>query len=163
MGLIVADGSTWHWAKASYNLGMEGDGVAARAEVGMMDARVSRADSLMAQLLMVEPAPRLAQPGGSAARGAENALTLSLVFSGGRCLLQYVLLPFLLPLAGIAADAAVPFLLLINLLAMVSIFFSLRRFWTILYAHRWRYLVVAGAALALLMAFTAYDITQLAA
>ena len=30
----------------------------------------------------------------SATRGAENALTLSLMFSGVRCLLQYALLPF---------------------------------------------------------------------
>ena len=50
---------------------------------------------------------------------------------------------------------------LINLLAMVSIFFSLRRFWTIGYVHRWRYLVVAATALVLLVAFTVYDIMQL--
>lgn len=96
-------------------------------------------------------------------RGAENALTLSLMFSGARCLLQYALLPFLLPVVGIAADATVPILLLINLAAMVSIFFSLRRFWTIGYAHRWRYLVVALAALVLLLAFTVYDILKLGA
>lgn len=94
-------------------------------------------------------------------RTAENALTLSLLFSGARCILQYALLPFLLPIIGIAAEATVPILLLINLIAMVSIFFSLRRFWSIGYKHRWTYLVVAGAALALLIAFTAYDIAKL--
>lgn len=118
----------------------------------------------MTRLLLVRPGGRLASSNDAALkRGAENALTLSLLFSGARCLLQYALLPFLLPLAGIAADAALPILLLINILAMGSIYFSLRRFWTIGYKHRWRYLVVAAAALALLLAFTMYDILKLGA
>ena len=128
-----------------------------------MSAQLSRADSLMAQLLLVKPSPVDAGGVARAERGAENALTLSLLFSGARCILQYVLLPFLLPVLGIAADATVPILLVINVLAMVSIYLSLRRFWTILYAHRWRYLVVALTALALLAAFTIYDIAKLAA
>ena len=100
---------------------------------GNMMTQANRADTFMARILMVS-AESAAKP--PSARGAENALTLSLLFSGVRCLLQYALLPFLLPLAGVAADAALPLLLLINLLAMASIFFSLRRFWTIAYAHR---------------------------
>ena len=126
-----------------------------------MSLRASRADSLMIRLLLVKPAAGRAA--AASARKAENALTLSLAFSGARCILQYAVLPFLLPLVGVAADAAVPILLLINLAAMVSIYFSLRRFWTIGYAHRWRYLVVAAAALVLLAAFTAYDIVKLGA
>ncbi|MCY3832607.1 MAG: hypothetical protein OXG85_06295 [Chloroflexi bacterium] len=126
-----------------------------------MSAQVSRADNVMAQLLLVRPAPTYDRDGAGPTRSAENALTFSLIFSGGRCILQYALLPFLLPVAGIAADAAVPILLVINVLAIASIYFSLRRFWTILYAHRWRYLVVAATALILLMAFTIYDIIQL--
>ena len=129
-----------------------------------MSLSLSRADSLMSRLLLVKPAARSAeQDAAGTARQAENALTLSLAFSGARCILQYAVLPFLLPLVGVAADATVPILLLINLAAMVSIFFSLRRFWTIGYAHRWRYLVVAAAALALLVAFTVYDIVKLGA
>ncbi len=124
---------------------------------------LSRADNLMARLLLIRSGAGLAAAESEAAlkRGAENALTLSLMFSGARCILQYALLPFLLPIVGIAADATVPILLLINLIAMISIFFSLRRFWTIGYAHRWRYLLVAAAALALLAAFTVYDILKL--
>ena len=128
-----------------------------------MSLRVSRADSLMTRLLLVKPAaaPSAAPDVAKSTRKAENALTLSLAFSGVRCILQYAVLPFLLPLVGVAADATVPILLLINLAAMVSIYFSLRRFWTIGYAHRWRYLVVAAAALVLLVAFTCYDIMKL--
>lgn len=119
----------------------------------------------MARLLLVNSSGTAAAVGDneSVKRGAENALTLSLMFSGARCILQYALLPFLLPVIGIAAEATLPILLLINLVAMVSIFFSLRRFWTIGYAHRWRYLVVAAAALVLLVAFTVYDVSKLGA
>jgi len=107
--------------------------------------------------------PTAAPDAAKSTRKAENALTLSLAFSGARCILQYAVLPFLLPLVGVAADATAPILLLINLVAMASIYLSLRRFWTIGYAHRWRYLVVAAAALVLLAAFTAYDIVKLGA
>ena len=126
---------------------------------------VSRADGVMTRLLFVRNGATLAEDrdAAEATRSAENALTLSLLFSGARCLLQYALLPFLLPIVGVAADATVPILLLINLVAMVSIFFSLRRFWTVGYKHRWRYLLVAGAALVLLVAFTIYDVLKLGA
>ena len=118
----------------------------------------------MLRLLLVKAEPGVGVADEAAAtRGAENALTLSLMFSGVRCLLQYALLPFLLPIVGIAADATVPILLLINLIAMFSIFFSLRRFWSVGYKHRWRYLVVAAAALVLLVAFTIYDILKIGA
>ena len=120
----------------------------------------SRADSIMSRLLFVSPAADLT---ASQTRRAENALTLSLMFSGLRCILQYVLLSFLLPIVGVAADAAVPVLLLINLIAMASIFFSLRRFWTIGYKHRWGYLAVALTALTLLLAFTLHDLMKLQA
>lgn len=121
----------------------------------------SRADSIMSRLLFVSPAVDVSSDRQT--RRAENALTLSLMFSGLRCILQYALLPFLLPIVGVAADAAVPILLLINLIAMASIFFSLRRFWTIGYKHRWGYLAVALTALTLLLAFTLYDLMKLQA
>ncbi|MCY4019395.1 MAG: hypothetical protein OXG39_08295 [Chloroflexi bacterium] len=127
------------------------------------NANFSRADGFMSRLLLIDQRGRIAAPSDETAqtRRAENALTISLLFSGLRCILQYVLLPFLLPIIGVAADATVPILLLINLIAMASIFLSLRRFWTIGYKHRWSYLLVALAALTLLIAFTAYDIAML--
>ncbi len=117
----------------------------------------------MTRLLHVKTAHNSAGGGAAATRGAENALTFSLVFSGIRCLLQYALLPFALPIVGVAADAAAPILLLINLIAMLSIFFSLRRFWSVGYKYRWRYLAVAAAALILLVAFTINDILKMSA
>lgn len=123
----------------------------------------TRADHLMSRILMIDTTPSDALNYEEQSRQAENALTLSLLFSGIRCLLQYALLPFLLPIIGVAADATIPILLLINVIAMVSIFFSLRRFWKIGYDRRWQYLVVAIVALTLLVAFTIYDIISLQA
>ncbi len=127
------------------------------------NANYSRADGFMSRLLLIDQRGRISAASDETAqtRRAENALTISLLFSGVRCILQYVLLPFLLPIIGVAADATAPILLLINLIAIVSIFLSLRRFWTIGYKHRWSYLLVALAALTLLIAFTAYDIAKL--
>lgn len=126
---------------------------------------LSRADNFMTRLLFITPSQTITTEKSyeEQSRQAENALTVSLMFSGIRCLLQYALLPFLLPIVGVAADATIPILLGINIIAMVSIFFSLRRFWSIGYDRRWQYLVVAVAALTLLVAFTAYDIITLQA
>jgi uncharacterized membrane protein len=96
-------------------------------------------------------------------RTAENAFGLSLMFSGVRCILQYAVLPFLLPLVGIATEAATPLLMIISVLAMISIVFSLRRFWRIGYKYRWQYLVVAVTALTLLAAFLVFDLINLGA
>jgi ABC-type iron transport system FetAB permease component len=112
----------------------------------------------MDRILLVNPQPITEDDG---AQTAQNALSFSLLFSGVRCILQYAVLPFLLPIVGIATDAAVPILLVINILAMVSIVFSLRRFWRIRYAHRWWYLVVATVALMLLTVFLWLDINAL--
>lgn len=122
---------------------------------------ISRADHLMSRILLIDTSAAETLDYQQQSRQAENALTLSLMFSGVRCLLQYALLPFLLPIVGIAADATIPILLGINVIAMVSIFFSLRRFWKIGYDRRWQYLVVALVALSLLIAFTVYDVMTL--
>lgn len=92
------------------------------------------------------------------AKSAERAFGFSLVFSGVRCVLQYAILPFVLPLFGVASDAAVPFLLLINVLAMVSIFYSLRRFFRIDYRYKWHYLGISIVTLTILTAFIIQDL-----
>ncbi len=124
---------------------------------------VTRADNIMSRILFIDMTATSTKSYEEQSRQAENALTLSLAFSGVRCLLQYALLPFLLPIVGVAADATTPILLGINVIAVISIFFSLRRFWKIGYDRRWQYLGVASVALLLLVAFTIYDIIGLQA
>lgn len=114
-----------------------------------------RLDRFVSRILFV-PAPADAET--QSADKAERAFSLALLFSGVRCILQYVVLPFILPLIGIAGDFAVHISIVINVAAIFAIIYSLRRFWRIGYQHRWRYLPVAVTALILLVAFLALDI-----
>lgn len=123
-------------------------------------------DRVMGRLLFLEQVPAApecdvlcqADAPQAEAESAERAFGFSLLFSGVRCVLQYAVLPFLLPAIGIAASAAVPVLMVINILAIISIFFSLRRFWKVGYKYRWQYLGVAVVALVILAFFLMMDI-----
>jgi hypothetical protein len=115
-------------------------------------------DRLIGRLLFVDIQPADNQ---KVQQRAERAFSFSLIFSGVRCILQYAVLPFVLPLVGIAAETATPILLIINLLAIVSIFYSLRRFWQIGYTYRWQYLGVALVALVILTVFITMDVRVL--
>ena len=59
------------------------------------NANFSRADGFMSRLLLIDQRGHISAPSDEAAqtRRAENALTISLLFSGLRCILQYALLP----------------------------------------------------------------------
>jgi len=123
-------------------------------------------DRLVGRLLLVdapavqepvEPEPALAK----SERNAERAFSLSLVFSGVRCILQYVVLPFILPLVGIAGEFSVIISLTINIAAIAAILYSLRTFWRVGYKYRLQYLPVALTALTLLIAFIVLDVATL--
>lgn len=94
------------------------------------------------------------------ARG-ERALTLGLIISGVRCILQYAILPFVLPVIGIAGNFAIHISLVINAVAAVSILYSVTRLWRINYKRKWAYTIVAVTALVILTAFTVLDLQAL--
>ena len=114
-------------------------------------------DRLMGRLLFVDMGEQPADAAATTQR-AERAFGLSLAFSGIRCILQYVVLPFVLPLLGIATSAASQINLVISLLAVVAIISSLRRFWKVRYHYRWQYLAVALVTLAVLATFILMDL-----
>lgn len=74
--------------------------------------------------LPLEPAPRT-KAGDAKAR---SAFQTSIVISGVRCLLTYILLPFVAPFVGIAASVGEPLGIAVALIAMISITASMRRF-----------------------------------
>ncbi len=125
-----------------------------------MEAVRTWPDRFIGRLLFVDMQPSADIKTASAGR-AERAFGFSLLVSGIRCILQYVVLPFILPLIGVAAEVAVPITLAINVVAMVLILFSLRRFWQINYRHKWQYLYVAVTAWVLLGVFIAMDLKVL--
>lgn len=127
----------------------------------MSHSAKSQLDQLVGRILFVDVQPVEADAAAQTERRTENAFGLSLLFSGVRCILQYAILPFVLPVLGIASDAAVPLMLVISILALISIIASVRRFWKIGYRYRWQYLGVAIVALILLGAFITLDLQTL--
>lgn len=97
----------------------------------------------------------------AATRQAENAFSFALLFSGVRCIIMYVIMPFVLPIIGIAGTGATYLDIVINLVAIGAIIFSVRRFWQVDYKYKWQYLPVAIVALGLLVAFIALDFAAL--
>jgi hypothetical protein len=113
------------------------------------------------QATVVQEPEYVSAPQSSAAdqtQSAERAMSYALVLSAVRCTLQYVVFPFLLPLLGIAGDVPPQIFVVINVLAMVAIISSVRRFWRINYKYKWQYLVVGAAAMVIQVAFTIHDL-----
>ncbi|GAB5492780.1 MAG: hypothetical protein Phog2KO_29950 [Phototrophicaceae bacterium] len=124
-----------------------------------MQNSLGQIDSLIARLLFVTPAETVYDE--DKMTKAENAFSLALMFSGVRCVIMYAILPFVLPLVGIAGNFGIWIDIVINLIAIGAIIYSLRRFWKINYKRKWQYFPVALVALVLLVAFIALDISTL--
>lgn len=124
-----------------------------------MQSSLSRLDNTIARILFVKPAAEVYEE--KTTSNAENAFSFALIFSGIRCIIMYAILPFVLPLIGIAGNFGAWIDIAINVVAIGAIFYSLRRFWKINYKRKWQYLPVALVALILLIAFIALDISTL--
>lgn len=97
---------------------------------------------------------------------ARRPLELPLLLVGLRCVLRYVVLPFILPLLGvvtgatrgIVSGAALAVLATLDLIAVMAILATLRWLWRERHPRRWQYLPVAVALTALIAFLLAYDI-----
>ena len=90
---------------------------------------------------------------------AEWVMGFALAFSAVRCILQYVVLPFVLPVLGVAGDFPPQVFLVVNVIAMAAIIASVRRLWRINYKYKWQYLVIGITALIIQGAFAIHDLT----
>ncbi len=115
----------------------------------------SSADRFMRRLLRLSDAPKM-----SAAQ-ARSAFQKSLAFTAARCLLMYIVFPFVLPPLGIALGVGEPIAIAIGLLAMVSIVYSIRRFWRADHSKRWHYTVFGTTIIAFLVWATIADTIRL--
>ena len=110
------------------------------------------ADRFMRRLLRL---PVDAPPGSAA--GARKAFQTSLIVATFRCLLMYVVFPFVLPAVGIAKGVGPVIGLVINLAAMVCIVMSMRRFFRADHPKRWWYLALGGTVLVFLVVLAIQD------
>src|SRR4051794_1473367 len=110
------------------------------------------ADRFMRRVLRL---PVDAPPG--TAKGARKAFQTSLIVATFRCLLMYVVFPFVLPAVGIAKGVGPAIGLIINLAAMVCIVMSMRRFFRADHPKRWWYFALGGTVLVFLVVLAVTD------
>lgn len=93
---------------------------------------------------------------------APRTFSLSILVSAVRCLLTYVILPFVTPIIGLAPGVGPVVGIVIGTVAIVFNVLSIRRFWRV--RHRWRkpVTVVHVGVIVLLVILVAVDLAELA-
>ncbi|MGD0875537.1 MAG: hypothetical protein ABSA14_11195 [Acidimicrobiales bacterium] len=116
----------------------------------------SPADHAMRRLLRVPDGPPSADDAS-----AHRIFSASIMLSGLRCLLGYVVLPILTPMLGAAAGAGPAVGLPIGIVALIFDVRGIRRFW--LANHRWRWPITAlySVVIVLVMTLVISDIVHL--
>ena len=116
----------------------------------------TKADLVVRRILRLP----LDAPPGSAA-GARKAFQTSLLVATFRCLLIYIVFPFVLPAIGLAKGVGPVIGLAINLFAMVCIVMSMRRFFRADHPKRWWYLALGGTVLVFLVVLAVHDLVTI--
>jgi hypothetical protein len=75
---------------------------------------------------------------------ARQLVEKSLLISMARCLITYVLLPFVAPVVGVRLAGVTPVIgVIVGLVAIAANVASVRRFWRADHKYRWHYTVLA--------------------
>lgn len=88
----------------------------------------------------------------------DRLLTGSVIFVSVRCTLQYIVLPFVLPLVGLRSDLSAGISALIDIVALATIAYNVRRLWHT--SWRWRYIGLAAVMIGII-AFMLYQDVRL--
>lgn len=115
----------------------------------------SSADRFMRRLL------RLPEGKTSTDAEARSAFQKSIVITALRCIVMYLVLPFVLPIVGVASGVGPAISLVIGILAMIAIIYSIRRFWRADHPKRWHYTVFASVIIGFLVYLSIKDIIEL--
>jgi len=91
---------------------------------------------------------------------ATRAFSISVVISGVRCLLTYILFPWVLPAIGIAKGVGPGIGIVVGVIAIGFNVASIRRFW--LSDHRWKWPIslLNGSVIILLLVLIAIDLGE---
>jgi hypothetical protein len=92
---------------------------------------------------------------------AQRAFSTSILVSATRCLLTYIVLPFLAPVLGLAAGVGPAVGIPIGIVAIVCNILTIRRFWAADHRWRWAYTAIALTVIALLLVLMVEDILDL--
>ena len=94
-------------------------------------------------------------------RPVERAVTFAVLLAGLRCTTQYVLFPFILPWAGLAAGVPPWATLALGALALGALARAVHQLWRLGHARRWSYLLLGLVVTAALLLFIAVDLRAL--
>lgn len=94
---------------------------------------------------------------------ARNKLRSSIIISGIRCIITYLLVPIVTPIIGFLGVLAAPLSIGLSVLAIVLGYNSLRRFWLADHRLRWRYTAFIAVVWALLLVGIGIDVANLVA
>ena len=92
---------------------------------------------------------------------ARQLVEKSLVISMARCLLTYVVLPFVVPVIGIAGDIAPLVGIVLGMVAIVANVASIRRFWRADHRYRWHYTALATVIIAAMVWLIVIDLSTI--
>jgi hypothetical protein len=113
-----------------------------------------------------DPAVRrvLCIPDGRTARDgeAQSAFSKSIMISAVRCLLTYVVLPFIAPVLGVAAGVGPVLGLVIGIIAIIANVMTIRRFFAAEHRYRWAYAALSVSVIGLLSILIVKDLAELA-
>lgn len=113
------------------------------------------ADVAVRRLLRIPDGP--AAPEGA----AQRAFSTSILVSATRCLLTYIVLPFVAPALGLAAGVGPALGIPIGVVAIACNILTIRRFWAADHRWRWAYTAIALTVIALLLVLMVEDILGL--
>ncbi len=88
---------------------------------------------------------------------AERVFSKSVVISGIRCLLTYVIFPFVAPLVGLTASTGAVVGVIIGVVAIVFNVLSIRRFFNADHPYKWWASALNAAVIVLLVALFIID------
>lgn len=113
------------------------------------------ADALMRKILCVPTCQPVAE------RDVQRLFGTSILLSALRCLLTYVVLPFLGPVLGLAGGVGPAIGLPLAVVALVFDVLGVRRFWVANHRSRWSATFVYAGVMALVVALMVLDIVEL--
>ncbi len=116
----------------------------------------SDVDRFMRQLLRLPvDAPK------ATAADAQKAFQTSIMVATVRCLLMYIVFPFVLPAIGVASGVGPWIGLPISVVAIVAIVMSIRRFWRADHSKRWHYTALGTTVIGFLVVLIVQDLAEI--
>lgn len=92
---------------------------------------------------------------------AQNKLRSSIIISGIRCIITYLLVPIITPIIGFMGAVAAPISIALSLIAIGFGYNSLKRFWLADHPLRWRYTIFIAVVWVLLVVGIGIDAVSL--